>query len=185
MADKRTREAFSDEDWDAINSRAGVIEDPALHPAVEEYLRHLWDSFGNKVIGESRIKVSRQLHDILCHRAQETKWSDVFSSEAKVVGFVTGGSMLTRMDLVFGGGRYTTVLKGHGLFKMAETLSQFRLSLRVAKFLLQSRGLIINLMTLFHRCIEDNEEDPYDEDEEQDYVNEYIASSPSGEYGKV
>ncbi|KAG0257820.1 hypothetical protein BG011_003749 [Mortierella polycephala] len=141
---------------------------------------HLWDSFGNKVIGESRIKVSRQLHDILCHRAQETKWSDYFISEAKVVGFVTGGSMLTRMDLVFGGARYTTILKGQGLFKMAETLNQFKLSLKVAKFLLQTRGLVINLMTLFNRCLEDSEED--DEGEGQDYVNEYIASSPGGEY---
>ena len=47
--------------------------------------------------------------------------------------------MLTRMDLMFGGGRYTTILKGHGLFKMGETLNQFKLSLKVAKFLLQTR----------------------------------------------
>ncbi|KAF8923934.1 hypothetical protein BGZ58_002370 [Dissophora ornata] len=300
MADKRTREAFSDEDWDAIKSRAAAIQDPVLHAAVERYLNkfdlsgsrnkldklkaatlidgmkgvnlgyvglakedqiqyelelvrklmldwwflyrkesgpftagtllseawwsshcfsvlghlpvkatrkkigtksdifirtlghtsrdwsvvesgHLWDSFGNKVIGESRIKVSRQLHDILCHRAQETKWTDQFINEAKVVGIVTGGSMLTRMDLVFGGGRYTTILKGHGLFKMGETLNQFKQSLKVAKFLLQTRGLIVNLMTLFYQCMDDSEND----DEEQDYVNEYIASSPSGEYDTI
>ncbi|KAI8596279.1 hypothetical protein EDD21DRAFT_419821 [Dissophora ornata] len=300
MADKRTREAFSDEDWDAIKSRAAAIQDPVLHAAVERYLNkfdlsgsrnkldklkaatlidgmkgvnlgyvglakedqiqyelelvrklmldwwflyrkesgpftagtllseawwsshcfsvlghlpvkatrkkigtksdifirtlghtsrdwsvvesgHLWDSFGNKVIGESRIKVSRQLHDILCHRAQETKWTDQFINEAKVVGIVTGGSMLTRMDLVFGGGRYTTILKGHGLFKMGETLNQFKQSLKVAKFLLQTRGLIVNLMTLFYQCMDDSEDD----DEEQDYVNEYIASSPSGEYDTI
>ncbi|KAF9536522.1 hypothetical protein EC957_010547 [Mortierella hygrophila] len=319
MADKRAREAFSDEDWDAIRSRATAIEEPTLHPVVERYLcgfnlsgssmkldklkaatfidgmegadlgplglakedqirwflyrkesgpftagtllseawwsshcfsilghlvddinscyaingektglessrrknrhrpeepvkairkkigtksdvfirtlghtsrdwsvvesGHLWDSFGNKVIGESRIKVSRQLHDILFHRAQETAWNDMFINQAKVIGVVTGGSMLTRMDLVFGGGRYTTVLKGQGLFKMAETLNQFKLNLKVAKLLLQTRGLIINLMTLFNQCIEDNEANS-DENEGQDYVNELIASSPSGEYGK-
>ncbi|KAF9345504.1 hypothetical protein BGX34_004696 [Mortierella sp. NVP85] len=145
--------------------------------------RHLWDSFSNKVIGESRIKVARQLHDILFHRAQETAWSNVFLGEAKVVGLVTGGSMLTRMDLVFGGGRYTTVLKGQGLYKMAETLNQFKLSLKVAKFLLQTRGVIINLMALFNQCLEDSEVGS--DDEGQDYVNELIASSPSGEYGKA
>lgn len=40
MADKRTREAFSEEDWDAIKSRATAINDPALDPVVERYLKN-------------------------------------------------------------------------------------------------------------------------------------------------
>ncbi|KAF9996499.1 hypothetical protein BGZ80_007872 [Entomortierella chlamydospora] len=89
------------------------------------------------------------------------------------------------MDLTFGDGQYTTILKGHGLFKMAETLNQLKLCLKAAKFLLLTRGHIINLMTLFNQCIEDDEEDSDCGDESQDRVNEFTASSPSDEYNKA
>ncbi|KAF9157636.1 hypothetical protein BGX21_003152, partial [Mortierella sp. AD011] len=49
------------------------------------------------------------------------------------------GSKLTRTDLVFGGGQYTTILKGYGLFKMAETLNQSKFCLKAVKFLLLTR----------------------------------------------
>ncbi|KAF9089030.1 hypothetical protein BGX27_002572 [Mortierella sp. AM989] len=50
LADKQTREAFVDKDWAAIKYRAATFDEPALHPAVEQYLKKfdLSDS-GNKL----------------------------------------------------------------------------------------------------------------------------------------
>ncbi|KAG0366531.1 hypothetical protein BGZ54_005219 [Gamsiella multidivaricata] len=142
---------------------------------------HLWDTFGNKAIGESREKLSRQLMDILRHRAQECRWNKRFLEGAKVLGFVTGGSKITRMDIMFGGGHYAMILKGHGLYSLGENLDQFKLNLRVAKFLLKSRGAVIQLMRLFNRSLRQKEEGVDDDDEDQDYFNDLIASSESSD----
>ncbi|KAG9065469.1 hypothetical protein KI688_001752 [Linnemannia hyalina] len=45
---KRARKAFSDEDWNAIKSRATAMEDPALHPVVERYLNN-FDLSGSRM----------------------------------------------------------------------------------------------------------------------------------------